>query len=54
MNAILDYLKPGQDCENIRSREKANDDLPDHFYDEGQEIEISNKRGRRNKIKPKD
>lgn len=56
-NAMLEYLDPGTDCENIRPKEKAIEDLPDDFYEEGSEQTVqyvNNKRGPKCKIKPRD
>ena len=53
-NAILEYLDPGTDCENLRPKEKANESIPEDFYEQKNDENSGHKRGRRNKMKPAD
>lgn len=53
-DVILEYLDPGTDCENIRSKEKANENVSEDFYDQESDQNTGYKRGRKNKIKPSD
>ena len=51
--SIFEFLNPGEDCENIRSR--ISSDVPEEFYNsesDDEEDTSTTKRGRRRKLKP--
>ncbi|KAM7444500.1 hypothetical protein ABFA07_006897 [Porites harrisoni] len=51
--SIFEFLNPGEDCENIRSR--ISSDVPEEFYNsesDDEEDTSKTKRGRRRKLKP--
>ena len=51
--SIFEFLNPGEDCENIRSR--ISSDIPEEFYNsesDDEEDTSTTKRGRRRKLKP--
>ena len=54
--AIYEFLNPGEDCENIRSR--SSPDVPEEFYNSDNSDDEENlpaaKKGRRRKIRPVD
>ena len=54
--AIYEFLNPGEDCENIRSR--SSPDVPEEFYNSDSSDDEENlpaaKKGRRRKIRPVD
>ena len=52
-SSILEFLNPGTNCENIRSREKNNTEVPDDFYEDEFEPQV-NVKARQRKIKPED
>ncbi|XP_015773752.1 PREDICTED: uncharacterized protein LOC107351963 [Acropora digitifera] len=53
LSSILEFLNPGTNCENIRSREKNNTEVPDDFYEDEFEPQV-NVKARQRKIKPED
>lgn len=53
-NAIFEYVDPGTECQNIRQKEKANEEVPQNFYEENNEQDDQNKRGRKCKIDAND
>ena len=52
-SSILEFLNPGTNCENIRSREKNNTEVSDDFYEDEFEPQV-NVKARQRKIKPED
>ena len=52
-SSILEFLNPGTNCENIRSREKNDTEVPDDFYEDEFEPQV-NVKARQRKIKPED